>query len=156
MTTKKTITIKAGKILGALGMIEGSCAAVLVDKGLKMIPMNPIVKYIGRSAVSALVQLPFAAAGSYLWASDELDIKIPYGKERLLHEYELTDEKCKEICNELENMEDYEIEELDPTLKLNAIHAIKKLLDSHDIDEKKAEELLDSHDIDEEESGGAA
>lgn len=142
MTTKKTITVKVGKILGALGMVEGTCAAVLVDKGLKMIPMNPIIKYIGRSAVSALIQMPFAAGAGYLWANDDLDIEIPYGKERLLEDYELTEEKCNEIVGELADMLSFEVEELDPVLKLNALHAIQVLYKSEKITADKVIELV--------------
>lgn len=73
---KKTITIPVGKILSVLAMGEGVCATALVDKALKMVPMNPVVKAIGRGAVSTVVAMPFSVSAAFCWMTDMYDVKI--------------------------------------------------------------------------------
>ena len=73
---KKEITIPTSKILGALTIAEGLCAAILVDETVKSSKCNKHIKAVGRNALSGAVMLPFMYAASEVASDPNYDIKI--------------------------------------------------------------------------------
>lgn len=129
---KKQITIPVGKIMSVVAIGEGTCAAVLVDKALKAVPMHPVVKYIGRSVVSNLIMAPFAAGSVYMWLSDELNLKIG-GKEKeeieeeeSKFDTELTDE---ELIMKLDNTSDELLDVIGVKESISMLAAISRAVD---------------------------
>lgn len=101
---KKTITIPVGKIMSVLAMGEGVCASALVDKALKMVPMNPVVKAIGRGAVSTVVAMPFSISSAFLWMTDMYDVKI--GGEKDSSGKRIEDKDIEDLIKTLEDKDE--------------------------------------------------
>lgn len=101
---KKTITIPVGKIMSVLAMSEGVCASALVDKALKMVPMNPVVKAIGRGAVSTVVAMPFSISSAFLWMTDIYDVKI--GGEKDSSGKRIEDKDIEDLIKTLEEKDE--------------------------------------------------
>lgn len=101
---KKTITIPVGKIMSVLAMGEGVCASALVDKALKMVPMNPVIKAIGRGAVSTVVTMPFSVSSVFLWMTDMYDVKI--GGEKDSSGKRIEDKDLEDLIRTLEDKDE--------------------------------------------------
>ena len=101
---KKTITIPVGKIMSVLAMGEGVCASALVDKALRMVPMNPVVKTIGRGAVSTVVSIPFSISSAFLWMTDMYDVKI--GGEKDSSGKRIEDKDIEDMIKTLEDKDE--------------------------------------------------
>ena len=101
---KKTITIPVGKIMSVLAMGEGVCASALVDKALRMVPMNPVVKAIGRGAVSTVVSIPFSISSASLWMTDMYDVKI--GGEKDSSGKRIEDKDIEDMIKTLEDKDE--------------------------------------------------
>lgn len=101
---KKTITIPVGKIMSVLAMGEGVCASALVDKALRMVPMNPVVKAIGRGAVSTVVSIPFSISSAFLWMTDMYDVKI--GGEKDSSGKRIEDKDIEDMIKTLEDKDE--------------------------------------------------